>query len=779
MTSVFTQSADVNGQSGSGGTETQVFCYDEQNRLVWAGTQGTAPGAGSGTCGSGAPASTFSGGSYGATYVATHLGQLWQGPLNGGSTQHQYLYCDSSHPHQLTGLYATGATCANKTGMVYSSSYDAWGNVTSRSYNGTTAALSYDALDHLLEWNAGASSQEFYVYDASGQRVLKRSTDSTGTTMTAYAFGLEEHLYTGTGINQNNTYYYSLGGRLIGLSKTSGGTSYLVTDPLGSVLSNFSNGAGTAHIQGIQLYSPYGKQRYSPGAMTTSKGFTGQYTDVLTELDYYNARYYDPKVGLFLSADTVQGNSAGMDPYAYVGNNPETLSDPSGQAYTLPHPGGGGCGSNSGGGCSSGSSNDGSSNDGSSNGSGHGGGGGYRKPPPQKDNSGGGFWGFVGNVATTVLDATTGIPSMINDVQTIFDGSKSWQDKLLAGGDLLLNAGMDALALTGVGELVDIGIRAGIHLAEHIGADLVEHAAADAVEHAVADTAEHIVADTAQHTASSTADHTAADTMQHAACSFTFLTQVATDHGQQAIGTLHVGTKVLAYNPKTHTMEQEPVLHVWVHSDNDLIDLTITTATKGQHGTPAHSTSEVIHTNQKHPFLTIEKGFLPVGQIVLGMHVRRANGKIGVITGWKVVPGAKTMYNLEVAQDHTFTVGDGQWVVHNCAGRVRPDHIPSKGVLNDLWDKGYSMSKHFVDRFNARGKGVSTQDMINVLTKGSSYMRDGDTFLSITGKTADKDARALTVVVNQFEGNELHSLVDRNFPQSDFTYITNPFEPEP
>ncbi len=132
-------------------------------------------------------------------------------------------------------------------------------------------------------------------------------------------------------------------------------------------------------------------------------------------------------------------------------------------------------------------------------------------------------------------------------------------------------------------------------------------------------------------------------------------------------------------------MEQEPVLHVWVHSDNDLIDLTITTTTKGQHGKPAHSTSEVIHTNQKHPFLTIEKGFLPVGQIVLGMHVRRANGKIGVITGWKVVPGTRTMYNLEVAQDHTFTVGDGQWVVHNCGNLSEP------GIKNTLSSRGANM----------------------------------------------------------------------------------------
>ncbi len=83
-------------------------------------------------------------------------------------------------------------------------------------------------------------------------------------------------------------------------------------------------------------------------------------------------------------------------------------------------------------------------------------------------------------------------------------------------------------------------------------------------------------------------------------------------------------------------------------------------------GKPSTKTSETIHTNKKHPFLTKEKGFLPVGQIKLGMHVLRADGTYGVVTGWKVVPGAEMMYDLEVAQDHTFTVGIQQWVVHNC-----------------------------------------------------------------------------------------------------------------
>ncbi len=35
-------------------------------------------------------------------------------------------------------------------------------------------------------------------------------------------------------------------------------------------------------------------------------------------------------VGRFVSADIKQGNGQGMDPYSYVGNNPETMNDPTG-----------------------------------------------------------------------------------------------------------------------------------------------------------------------------------------------------------------------------------------------------------------------------------------------------------------------------------------------------------------------------------------------------------------------------------------------------------------
>src|SRR5260370_1216690 len=336
VTSLATTQAAVPGQSGSGGSETQNFCYDEQNRLVWAGNSGTQPAAGNGTCGSGTLASGLTGASYSNSFVYTHLGQLWQGPLAGGSTQYQYLYCDSSHPHELTGLYATSATCSNKTGQGYSSSYDGFGNMISRTFSGTTGTLSYDNFNQFTESNAGATNQEWYVYDGSGERLLRRSTNGSGTTLTVYAFGLEEHVYSSTGTNHSTTYYYSLHRQLLGSLHVNPPPFYL-TDTLGSILANITNAAGGASVKGNQVFGPYGHARYFKGDINTAKGFTGQYNDGLTGLDYYGARYYDPAASVFLSADTVQGNVSGEIPYAYVEGNPETLSDPTGNAPTRPN----------------------------------------------------------------------------------------------------------------------------------------------------------------------------------------------------------------------------------------------------------------------------------------------------------------------------------------------------------------------------------------------------------------------------------------------------------
>ncbi|HEU5380770.1 MAG TPA: polymorphic toxin-type HINT domain-containing protein [Ktedonobacteraceae bacterium] len=115
-------------------------------------------------------------------------------------------------------------------------------------------------------------------------------------------------------------------------------------------------------------------------------------------------------------------------------------------------------------------------------------------------------------------------------------------------------------------------------------------------------------------------------------------------------------------------MEWEPIEKVWLNRDNDLVDLTLTPVTASHAGKASSSQKgEVLHTNERHPFLTQEQGFLPVSQLKAGMHILRADGSVGVVSNITVVPGSQVMYNLTVAHDHTYVVGIERWIVHNCS----------------------------------------------------------------------------------------------------------------
>ena len=79
-------------------------------------------------------------------------------------------------------------------------------------------------------------------------------------------------------------------------------------------------------------FIPIGGCRNSTGNSPTDKLFTGQRLDS-TGLYYYNARYYDPYIGRFISPDIfVQDytNPQTLNRYAYCQNNPLRYTDPSG-----------------------------------------------------------------------------------------------------------------------------------------------------------------------------------------------------------------------------------------------------------------------------------------------------------------------------------------------------------------------------------------------------------------------------------------------------------------
>jgi len=78
-----------------------------------------------------------------------------------------------------------------------------------------------------------------------------------------------------------------------------------------------------------QSYGAFGNVLSQTGTGNNRLKYTGREEDS-TGLYYYRARYYDPFIGRFISADPLGFNAGDVNFYAYVGNNPVNANDPSG-----------------------------------------------------------------------------------------------------------------------------------------------------------------------------------------------------------------------------------------------------------------------------------------------------------------------------------------------------------------------------------------------------------------------------------------------------------------
>jgi RHS repeat-associated protein len=128
---------------------------------------------------------------------------------------------------------------------------------------------------------------------------------------------------------------YHFGGQLVATRR--GDEVYFIHgDHLGSTsLTTDNSGTVVAETR----YLPYGEERWTAGgAQPTDFTFTSQRVERGFGLMDYQARYYDPRLGRFISADTVVPDYANpqlLNRYAYTVNNPVKHVDPSGNCHGL------------------------------------------------------------------------------------------------------------------------------------------------------------------------------------------------------------------------------------------------------------------------------------------------------------------------------------------------------------------------------------------------------------------------------------------------------------
>ena len=278
----------------------QCFSYDALDRLTNAYTD-------SGNCNG---HSAGGAGEYNDTYDYNDAGNITFKTGNGN-----YSYDNLDHVHAVT---------ATSDGSVFD--YDDNGNMTIRNLAGEpNQTLSWDVDQRLDQLAINGGDTTTFVYDADGQRVRRQTGGPNGTT-TYYPVGGSEYEVVGNSPG-TFTHYYTVGGETVAYNHD-GTVTWMWKDYVNSTtLTRTDNGANS-----VQRYTPWGETRTN-GNLTTDKHYTGQIVDQRTGLAYYNARYYDPATGRFISPDRTipsPGSGQSYNRYTYVDNNPAILDDPTG-----------------------------------------------------------------------------------------------------------------------------------------------------------------------------------------------------------------------------------------------------------------------------------------------------------------------------------------------------------------------------------------------------------------------------------------------------------------
>ena len=303
-----TERQDTYYGSGAPNTLTELFGYDDLNRLTSHGATGQA--------------------SLSVTYDA--IGNI----LTKTGVPGTYSYGADASPYALTGL----------NGEVYE--YDDNGNNTL----GGGRQLTYSTFDKPLRIQKGTSVSEF-AYDVDRARYRRTDTIAGQVTTTRYV-GSVEIIDRPDGTHERKRY---IGGVAIETRIYESGSEanrelrYTLKDHLGS-LDVIADKDG--EIKQKLSFGPWGQRRDATNWQEvdgsnqlidimsgfdnryTTRGFTGH--EMLDDVGivHMNGRIYDPVLGRFLQADNyVQApeNSQSHNRYSYVWNNPLNATDPSGE----------------------------------------------------------------------------------------------------------------------------------------------------------------------------------------------------------------------------------------------------------------------------------------------------------------------------------------------------------------------------------------------------------------------------------------------------------------
>ncbi|MEU4243625.1 polymorphic toxin-type HINT domain-containing protein [Actinoplanes sp. NPDC026619] len=661
----------VNKQSESGNTvtDTQCYRYDSLSRLINAWTAaGDCPGSGTAAPAVGDVSSSSS--SYWQTFGYNLIGNRTQlvdhatGTASAGVTTNYVNGCTTAcnptgaQPHSLTET----KDGSDPTKFVY----DVAGHLLTRTAtSGNNQTLKWDDEGRLAQvtatgTNAGTTK---YLYDADGNQLIRR--DPGRTSLFAGDTEIVADTAAAPAVLAGAVRTYNHGGSgAVAIRSTlpNGGTHYLFGDRHGTA----SLAIDTTSLEvSRQQFKPYGEDRATANTAlwpNMTRGYLNAPRDLKTGYTDVGARKYDPALGRFISADPLlqAADPAQLGGYTYSGDNPITGSDPSGLGRIDGDRSG--CARGNGGTCGGYVLPDDDDD---------GGGDGGNSDPAEVETDGYGN-GSVGGVTVTTdqVDDIYAYGNQVNYAYYMFRDSwgKKWDAlddnvKLLKMMDWACQQMVNHCTTVYANAVHDANIA---RVVAANGGDpefsQMLHMAVTEEGGASASTVGRMLASTR----TSMRSFDMLDDMARGAgkaCVNSFapgtLVKMA-DRPTKPIERVKVGDEVLATDPETGETSAQKVTELHVNIDTELVDLKVDTG-RG---------SATVHTTKEHPFWDPERlKWTSAGDLEPGENLGVAHpGVTATIGSVREFRGPRTMYNLTIANFHTYYVLAGRTpvLVHNC-----------------------------------------------------------------------------------------------------------------
>lgn len=255
-------------------------------------------------------------------------------PAGTETTQYNYDVADR--------LKEERTTLASGNEWIVYYAWDGNGNLAGRSEPGRVTLYNFDPQNRLISVRVGGSVAQAqaaapsvsYAYDAQGNRVRKRATDDRAYLIDpSYSFPQLAVETWSTGRS-----YYVRGLDVV-RQTIEGGPLLIHLFPLHGHLGT-SLGAVDARGEVVEQVDvdAFGILDQPSEELKQGHVYTGEYWDQDAQLLYLRARWYDPRLGRFISADPFEGRQKdprSLNRYAYAHNDPLQHVDPTGRMSVL------------------------------------------------------------------------------------------------------------------------------------------------------------------------------------------------------------------------------------------------------------------------------------------------------------------------------------------------------------------------------------------------------------------------------------------------------------